>query len=169
LRESYLSVLLWSSLFRNLHWLAAWVGLTLSPLERKQQQADRWPAFLLESGGSGAAPEGIYRRDAGSLRPSKFEGRSRSAPVLLRLSPISLPSLAPSFISSSSPRPARASSPSDALWWPKAADSRQHAVVAHGGGSRGRRNWRAGGACGINVSSLSSRISPNGRISRLLQ
>jgi hypothetical protein len=41
------------------------------------------------SGGSGAAPEGIYPPDAGWLRPSKFGGRSRSAPVcIFRLNPV---------------------------------------------------------------------------------
>jgi hypothetical protein len=51
-------------------------------------------AVWMGSGGSGAAPEGIYPPDAGWLRPSEFEGRSRSAPVFLfRLSPVSLLSL----------------------------------------------------------------------------
>jgi hypothetical protein len=51
-------------------------------------------AVWMGSGGSGAAPEGIYPPNAGWLRPSEFEGRSRSAPIFLfRLSPVSLLSL----------------------------------------------------------------------------
>jgi hypothetical protein len=40
-------------------------------------------AIWMGSGGSRAAPERIYPQDAGSLRPSKFEGLSCSAPIYL--------------------------------------------------------------------------------------
>jgi hypothetical protein len=47
-------------------------------------------AVWMGSSRSGAAPGGIFVPDAGSLRPSNFEGRSRSAPIFaLRLPPVS--------------------------------------------------------------------------------
>jgi hypothetical protein len=46
-------------------------------------------AVWMGSGGSGAAPEGIYPLYAGWLRPLKFGGRSRSAPVFVSVSLLS--------------------------------------------------------------------------------
>jgi hypothetical protein len=95
------------------------------------------------SGGSGAAPEGIYPPDAGWLRPSEFEGRSRSAPVFLfRLSPVSLLSLsrASFFLHVAGRRCQRGA---------RGGGSHPHLAptTALAPGRNSRRRGRGGGAC----------------------